>query len=190
MPVSGAAATTASNGSFAVCLPGETSFSIQITASLYPTTYYAEMLNTDAGYIPQIAAISSAFISGFSALVPGGFQPGTALIIVKMVGTDCHGQFAGWSLGVELPDGSAPPEGSYQLVYLGSTGVPDPTATTMASNGDGLIYNIDSSVSDFLVVTATNPDAGNCPVQNESEGFTGRVYVAGSAVTLDPILLP
>jgi hypothetical protein len=48
----------------------------------------------------------------------------------------------------------------------------------------------DTQLSDFFVVTYQNPDAGACTVQNLSLGFTGRVYVAGGAVSACPLFLP
>jgi hypothetical protein len=191
VPYSGAASTSASDGAFAICLPFNSSFSIQAAAALYPTTYYAELLNTEISYLPQLPAISQESLNAFSAFFPGGLDPDGAVLLAKLTGSgSCRLQQTGWTFEVQLPDGGPIPDGGYQLIYLGASDLPDAQATETAASGAALIYNIDTSLADFLVVTATNPDAGSCLPQNGSVGFTGRVYVAESAVSIDPILLP
>jgi hypothetical protein len=190
VPFSGAAATTASDGAYAVCAPVGSPFSVQIKAALYPTTYYAEMLNNDGGYLPQMGTMSSASLAVFSAIVPDGFDPSRALIVIKIVGESCHGQEDGWSVVPMLPDGGPLPDGGYEIIYLGSSELPDPTATATAKSGVALVYNVDPSISDFLMLAASNPDAGSCEAIAGAEGFTGRLFVAGGATTIDFITLP
>ncbi len=188
----GAAATTASDGAFAICLPSNSPFSIQMTDGPYPTSYYAEMFNVDAGYIAQLGAISTATLDAFSGFVQGGFAPGKALVVVKVTGTgtcDTPAERTGWVFGLTLPDGGSLPDAGYQLVYLSSAGRPDPTATATSSTAVGIFYNLDPSLDGFLVVTALAPDGGTCPAVNSAEGLTGRVFVAAGTATLDPILL-
>ena len=50
-------------------------------------------------------------------------------------------------------------------------------------------------LSDFFVITYQNPgeeaaDGGACAPQNTELGLTGRVYVAGNAVSVFPIFMP
>ena len=190
VPVSGAAATTASNGGFTFCAPMDSSFSIQITASGYPTTYYAELLDTTVSYISQLAMVSTGALGAFGDFIPGGFASDKSVAVVKLTGTACILDYAGWNLGLALPDGGPVPDGGYQLIYLDSSGVPSPTATMTDSEGAVIIYNIDSSISDFYLVTASNPDAGSCPQITGADGFTGRIFVAPGTVAVAPIVLP
>jgi hypothetical protein len=189
VPIAGAAATSAGDGAFVVCLPPGVAFSMEITAATYPITYYAEMLNVDAGYIAQMPMVSTGELGVLQAFLPGGYDATKALILVKLTGeTELYD---GWSFSIALPDGGPVPDGGYSLVYLGSSSTPDPTATATTHTGAALYYNVDPTLSSFYVVTVSNADAGSASeVENAAEGFTGRVYVAGGAATVDPILLP
>jgi hypothetical protein len=190
VPFPGVADTTQSDGSLSLCLPGGVPFSIQMDAAAYPTTYLAELLDADAGYFSQAASISTAELQAFASIFPGGVEPEMAFVLVKLKAATCGGAFPGWTIGVSLPDGGALPDGGYQLIYFGPSYVPDPTATVTTTKGAAAIYNLDPSISPFIVVTASNPDAGACQSINGSLGLTGRLYVSGGAVTVDPIVLP
>jgi hypothetical protein len=172
-------------------MPLNSPFSIQASAALYPPTYYAELINTSVGYLAQMPAISSSSLAAFGTFFPGGFESNAAAVLVKLTGAGaCRTQQTGWTFQVALPDGGPVPDGGYDLIYLGSSGLPDPTATETSMTGAALIYNIDPSISDFLDVTPMGPDGGDCPPTNASVGFTGRVFIIGGAVTIDPVLLP
>ena len=112
------------------------------------------------------------------------------MIIAKLASTQCFGDQAGWTFGISLPDGGLLPDGGYQLVYTGASYVPAPNAVATSSTGAALFYNIDPTISDFLLVTAAAPDDGGCAPINGGLGFTGRVFVSGGAVSIDPFLLP
>jgi hypothetical protein len=133
---------------------------------------------------------STASLSVFSSLVPGGFDPTKAQVVIKVVGESCHAQEGGWSVAPMLPDGGPLPDGGFQIIYLGSSDLPDPTATATSKAGIAVVYNIDPSFSSFLTLTASNPDAGGCEAIAGAEGFTGRLFVAGGATTIDFIMLP
>jgi hypothetical protein len=190
VPVSGAAATSQSNGAFEICLPTDTPFSLQMTAPGYPTTYYAEMLNADAGFFAQLGSVSSDELNAVGAFVPGGVIPTRSIVVAEMAASTCIKDRGGWSFSIWLPDGGSFPDSGYQLLYLGSNDLPDPTVTVTAHNGGAIFYNIDPTLSDFVVITAENPDAGACEPLNSSIGMTGRVYVAGGSAAIDPFLLP
>lgn len=193
VPFEGAAATTAPDGTFGICLPSGQSLTVQLTAPLYPITYSPEVLGMDAGsfFIAQILQFSSQEIQSFGSIFPGGIDPSKAVIIIRVIGEQCRGQFAGWSFALTLPDGGPMPDGGYQLIYSGSNAVPEANLTQTGSEGAALFYNIDPTLSSFLVVTAANPDAGSaCQPINASMGFTGRVFVSGGAATAEPIMLP
>jgi hypothetical protein len=164
---------------------------MEVSAAGYPTSYYAELLNSVVSSVSQTAIISTSSLGIMGSLLPGGIEPGMATVLVKVLATGaCSSELAGWTLAVGLPDGGALTDGGYRLVYLGPTGIPDPSATATSKTGIGVVYDIDPSLSSFLVVEATNPDAGSCQVISDAAGFTGRVYVSGDAVSFDPVLLP
>jgi hypothetical protein len=193
VPFEGAAATTAADGTFGICLPSGEPLTVELTAPLYPITYSPEVFQPDAGsfFIAQILQFSSQEIQSFASIFPGGIDPSKAVIIIRVIAEVCRAQFAGWSFALALPDGGPVPDGGYQLIYSGSTAVPEANLTETGSEGAALFYNIDPSISSFLVVTASNLDAGSaCQPINASMGFTGRVFVSGGAASAVPIMLP
>lgn len=192
VPIPGAAATSASDGAFALCLPDGAPFSLQMQAASYLPTFGPEMENPEGYQLNQLGLISSEGLQAFEGFIPGGIAPNKAGILLKVAGSGrpCNRLRWGWSFGLLLPDGGAVPDGGYQSLYLGTSDLPDPTAQATATGGSALLYNVDPSISDFFIVTATNPDAGSCVPQNEADGFTGRVFVSAGAVTYDPLILP
>ena len=163
---------------------------MQVTAPGYPTTYYAEMLNANAGFFTQLGSVSSDELNAVGAFVPGGVIANRAIVVAQMAAVNCIKDRGGWSFSIALADGGLFPDGGYQLLYLGSNDLPDPTVTATSKNGGAVFYNVDPSLSDFVVISAENPDAGACEPLNASIGMTGRVYVAGGSAAIDPFLLP
>ncbi len=190
VPFPSVAATSESNGNFALCLPTGSPFSIEIQAPSYATTYYAEMLDPSSGGFAQMAMLSKGEIQAFQGLFPGGEQTDTALIVAKLTGDVCYPNLGGWTFDLALPDGGAIADGGYQLIYLGASGLPDATATSTSSKGAALFYNLDPALSGFLMLTAQTADAGSCQIINSGLGFTGRIFVAGNSITVEPFLLP
>jgi hypothetical protein len=191
VPISGAAAVTGSDGTFAMCVPSGTPFSISITAAASPLTYSAEAIAGGGfdGEFAQLSLVDNAEVGAFASLLPTALTPGDALILAKVTGVSGCDDIAGWSFAVTLPDGGALPDGGYQLVYFGNNYLPDPAATATSSFGAALIYNIDEATSPFLAVTATNPDGGDCVPINDEIGYTGRLFVTGGAATTDVFIL-
>jgi hypothetical protein len=165
---------------------------VQLQAASYLPTYTAEMVDPEDFELSQIGLFSSAGLQAFEGFIPGGTAPNTAGVILKVTGSGkpCDRLRWGWTFGLTLPDGGAIPDGGYQSLYLGTSDLPDPTLTATSTVGLAMLYNIDPALSDFFVVTATNPDAGSCPPQNLAAGFTGRVFVSAGAVTYAPLILP
>lgn len=190
VPYAGTSAVTASNGTFGVCLPEQGPFTVEVMAASYPTTFVAEMEGVEAQQITQLGLISSDFLTAISPLFPGGYNPALGTVVVKVNSTlECHPAEAGWTVGLTFPDGGSLPDGGYQLVYIAG-GVPMTGLTATQAAGAAVLYNIDTSLSTFFVVTYGNPDAGGCEPTNTAFGLTGRVYVTGNALAVFPILLP
>jgi hypothetical protein len=62
--------------------------------------------------------------------------------------------------------------------------------TETTSSGFAYFYNIDPMLSDFFVISYQNADAGACQPENASIGLTGRVYVAGNALSFFLVEMP
>jgi hypothetical protein len=193
VPISGSAATSsATDGTFVVCGPSETPFSVQMTAAGYPITYLAELKAISVQDILQIGMLSTSSLQVIAQLIPGGVDMTKGIVLVKVSNAlECDVTTAGWSIGIELPDGGDLPDGGYQLVYSGAGGLPAAGLTETSTAGAAIFYDIDPLLSDFFVITYDNPDAGaSCQPQDVEYGFTGRIYVAGGAVSAFPIFLP
>jgi hypothetical protein len=192
VPYANASAVTSStNGTFGICLPAGVPFTFELTAATYPTTYLAELDGTQTQNVTQLGLVSDEFFSVVAGLVPGGLDMTRGTVIVKVdTSLACDMAQAGWTVGIELPDGGSLPDGGYELVYISGPGVPQVGLTATQISGGAVFYNIDPSLSDFFVMTYTNPDAGACEPVNASVGYTGRVYVGGNAVSFFPLVLP
>jgi hypothetical protein len=191
VPISGSAGTTDAQGRFVLCGSATAPFTVEATAASYPITYFAEVEGVLAQRLVQIGLVSSGFLSAMSALVPGGIDLGRGTVVVKVSNSVlCDPSTAGWTIALTLPDGGSVPDGGYQLLYNGAGGLPQPGLTSTSAAGPAIFFDIDPQLGNFFVVSYENADAGACTSQNDSEGFTGRVYVAGNSVALFPILLP
>ena len=197
VPIPGAAATGASNGAAAICVPGGSPFTLETTAASYPPNYSAEIVSLDAGaaanaFASQLLETTSQLVLDY-ALELSNFDTTQATIAAEVIPFG-PGAFrcnrAGWSFGLTLPDGGALPDGGYQLACAAASGALLSADPTTSAYGFCLLYDIDPSAASFLTVTATNPDAGaSCQLFNASMGMTGRVFVAGGGVTTFPLWL-
>jgi hypothetical protein len=100
---------------------------------------------------------------------------------------------SGWSFSATLPDGGAV---AYQNAYVGTDGLPHTYLTSTealardgGTFGAGFLYNVDSSASDAILLTATQGDGGSCAV-NGGGPFTSLVVVEPSAFSFAPLALP
>lgn len=142
--------------------------------------------------IGQIPLIGEEEIGAITSLVPAGYDINDGLVIVKINSTGpCDSLLAGWTISLALPDGGAFPDGGYKIVYMGASPIPNPAATSTSSLGLALLYDIDTSVSNFVVPVAQSPPGDTtCLPLNAQIGFTGRIYVAANSGSLYAILLP
>jgi hypothetical protein len=190
VPYQATSAISSGDGAFGLCLPQDSPFTLEANAATYPTAYVAELQGVQAQNITQVGMVSSEFLTAFASFFPGGLDLALGTVIVKVnTSKQCSQAQAGWTVGIDLPDGGSLPDGGYQLVYTSSTGVPTSGLTSTQLSGGAIFYDIDPTLSDFFEITYQNPDAGGCTPTNASFGFTGRVYVTGSAVSGFPIQL-
>jgi hypothetical protein len=189
VPIAGEAAVSGPFGAFALCVtPGE-EFSTGIQATGYAQAYI-EDLDLDGGYSGGlIPLIQTATVQAFAAVL-AGFDPSDAVIVTEMV--SASGQppcnvLGGWAVSAHLPDGGAV---SYQTAYGTLTGLISDTRTSTDSLGLGYLYNLDPTVTDAVIVTATQVDGGAyCPI-NDGGPFTGRVVIGAGAFSSAPLVLP
>jgi len=186
-----ASATSGANGTFYLCSPEGNAVTIEAIAGGYPTTYIAEVDPIFVQGIVQVPLISTDTINTVTPLFPGRpYDQALGTLIVKTnTGNNCKQANAGWTVTLSFPDGGSLPDGGYEFVYGDATGIPDPTVTETES-GFVYFYNIDPTLGDFFRISYENADAGFCQPQNDTVGITGRVYVAGNAMSFFPILLP
>jgi len=195
VPIAGASAISDANGAFVFCTPFETAFTVQAQAPGYLNTNLAEILVAlDGGTAPdvgQIGLLATDYITALSAFVPYDSSQGMVVAAVGGTGPCVNADAgSGWSLSMSLPDGGALPSNAYSLIYLGSSELPDPTATATTSAGTALFINVELPSDDFVSVGATNPNAGVCPLLNQGIGFTGRLLLGPNTGSFAPFVLP
>lgn len=174
-----------------MCVPQQKPFTVELTATQYPTTYFGELEGVSELGVLQLPLLSSEALAAIVALVPNGLDLSLGVVVVTVTGNyQCGPAQAGWKMGLLLPDGGALPDGGYQLTYLSAGGIPTAGLTETQATGAAILYDIAPQASDFLIVTYQNPDAGACQPENASLGLTGRLYVAGNAVSVLPVRLP
>jgi hypothetical protein len=182
-PISGASATTDGTGDFAFCLPAGSIYTPYLQAANYPPSYLAQQ----NGPPPQewIGLVSTDTLGAVSGFLAGNFDASKGVLAVffsTYTHPTCNDQ-SGWSVTLSLPDGGAFPDGGYLISYLGNSGLPDSSLTATTTSGSAIAYDIDTSISNYVAVSVSNPDAGVCEVQIAQFGETGLVYVAGNALS-------
>ena len=181
------------NGDFSLCTPQGGAFTLQIQAVAYPTTYTAEMTSRASGSFAQFVMLTSDQLAALDSFVPVTVDSNKDTIIVGLPSDSgqCEGPpKVGWTYALTLPDGGAFPDGGYFLSYQDTNFLPDPTLTATTQLGTAIFFNVDPTVSDYVLITAANPTPGTCDPRNASLGFTGRVLVTASALSYDAFLLP
>lgn len=180
-----------SDGTFTVCVPQESPFTLQVTAASYPNTYLAELQGVQPTSIPQMTIASNAAIAALSAFFPGGVDHSDGVILLKVSATrSCDPALPGWTFGLSIPDGGPVADGGALLTYLAPGGLPGAGLTDTTTAGGGAFYNINPTLGNFFDISYQNPDAGICEPTNAALGFTSRIYTAGSAFSIYPIILP
>jgi hypothetical protein len=180
------------DGTFHFCLPAGATFETVITAPGYGTYYYGEIQGQLAADVPVLGMLSAKSLSAFTAFLPGGFDPTRGAIAVTSNPLDVCGtpeRKAGFAVSLLDGDGGPFPDGGYQLIYLDSAALPDPSLTATSTLGVAILYDIDTTVTTFPILQIENPDAGACQeLVNQEVGFTGRVEIAPGAFSEEPIL--
>jgi hypothetical protein len=144
--------------------------------------------------------IPSSELSAFSTFLQsqsGGVNKNDAIVAAAIVSISQQAPClpeSGWTLGAAFLDGGTLPDGGplpFAVSYLGPTDIPSATAVITSSNGYGLIYNVDPSITDVAQLIATNVSGGNpCPSMNTEAMVTGRVSLEPGSVTFAPYFVP
>ena len=188
VPLSGATATSdATTGIFTACVPGQEAVTMSFNLTGYPLTYYQESLGTIHAH--DIGMLSNTVVDSVIGFVPGGLNLalGTIVVFFSTSGSGCP--IDNWSLNLEIADGGAVPDGGFSLIYMGPTSLPEPSLNATSGSGIAIVYNIDTTETNYFQIAATHPDAGYCASDNAALGFTGRLYVNGGALTYQIINL-
>jgi hypothetical protein len=162
-------------------------FTTQITAATYPVTYFESVqlgASQDVGSLPMI---SSSLLPLLGQFISGAI-PGDPLILAPVNSLSGSCSTGGWSIGATLPSGSPV---SFGVVYIGSSGTPQPgLSATTSQGGAAILYNIDPTTTSQVAVAATNTAPPGCSPENDTVGFTGQVQVAAGALSIAPIVIP
>ena len=203
----GSSAVSDANGNVQFCLPFNVPITLNVTSSVAPATYIEEMIVTpaavDAGQNPLFAAglliLPFTLIQAIQPLLSAGdagIQSNAAFVITEITSISQQmacAQPVGWTFQLTLPDGGTNPDGGNAIpfvpAYFNSFGVPALGLTETSKNGAAILYNIDTSAT-AAILTATNPDAGGCPLVQGVVRTTGRVTLANTAVTYAPFFTP
>jgi hypothetical protein len=188
VPISGASATSdATTGIFTACVPGQEAVTMSFSLTGYPLTYYQESLGTIRAH--DIGMLDNNVVSSVIGFIPGGLNLalGTIVVFFSTSGSGCP--IDNWTLELETADGGAVPDGGASLIYMGPTSLPDPSLTSTSGSGIAIVYDVDTTQTNYFKIAATHPDAGYCATDNPALGFTGRLYVNGGALTYQIINL-
>ncbi len=184
VPISGSSATSAAGtGVFVVCVPAQEPVTMSFNLTGYPQTYYSESLGTED--LDWIGMLDNDVITEVTNFIPGGvnLSLGTVAVFFSTRATGCP--VDNWAITLNLPDGGALADGGYDLVYMDGNSIPETSLTATSGSGIAILYNIDTSATNFFEVVPTTPDAGACYPRNMEEGYTGRIYVTGNAVSYE-----
>jgi hypothetical protein len=195
--IGGASAVSTASGEFAFCVPSGQEFATQVEATGDVTTYVEDLVLHGNFRVVEIPLSASDTVTAYSLLL-SGFDPSKALVIVEIASVSgqppCN-DVAGWVFGATQLDGGTM---AYQNAYVGTDGLPHVTALTSTAAlardggayGVGFLYNVDPSVTDAILLTATQIDAGATCAVNGGGPFTSRVAIANSAFSFAPLALP
>jgi hypothetical protein len=195
VPVSGdSTSSDPCSGAFSLCTPTGGPFSLQIQTSGYPNTYTAEMTSISSGSFPQIEMVPTDELDALEGLVTGVTIDPTKNVLIAGVTSQsgsCYGPTeVGWKFTLTFPDGGPFPDGGFYQTYEDATFLPDPSLTATSTLGTSVFFNVDPTLSNYVLITATNPNPGYCDPRNATLGFTGRVVVVGGALSYDAFLQP
>jgi hypothetical protein len=192
-PVGGESASTDSSGAFALCVVPGNDFSTQITASGYVTAFIEDLVPTANIALPFVPMSEADTVVAYSAVLPG-FVATDSMIIAEVIPAGAQppcNDPSGWTFSASLMDGGAI---TFEAVYAGDGGPLDHNSVAtdaLVQNGQaigmGFIYDLNSSVSTEVRITATK--AGTGCVANDGGPFTGRVVIGPGQASFAPFLL-
>jgi hypothetical protein len=188
VPIGGEATLSGASGAFALCVAPGQEFATQIQATGYASAYLEDLKLAGDYTTSTISLAQTSTLQAFAVDLPG-FVTTDAFIVAGLSSTSGQppcSALGNWAFSATLPDGGAI---AFQNAYLGRDGLPH-LSTKTDSTGVGFLYNIDPSVTDAVLVTATQVDGGAfCPI-NDGGPFTGRVVIGPGTVSSAPLILP
>jgi hypothetical protein len=190
-PIPGASEiSNAQTGAVDLCLPSHYVFTPSAAAPGYPLFYYAEVDGELTQAFAGMGMLSDNSVSSFGAVLPDYSASTGTLVVFVYTNGQCT-NVSGWSVSISLPDGGPWPDGGYLRFYCdGTTGYPDPNLTATSGYGVAGFTGLDPTLSQLVLVSFTNADAGACGALNASAGFTGRIRIGVGDISIDPLLVP
>jgi len=184
VPISGASAISdATTGVFTLCVPGQEPVTMSFSLSKYPQTFYQESLGTISAH--DIGMLNNNVIMSLTPFFPGGIDLGLGTILVFFSTGNSGCAIDDWELSLEDADGGTISDGGVSLIYMDPSSLPKATLTATSGSGIAVLYNIDTTTTNYFRVEATHPDAGGCKIENAALGYTGRLFVSGGAITYE-----
>ena len=183
---------TDADGGFSFCPPLGTRVSGMATAVGYETSYSSELVlagpdvffSNAGNQFPIITTAEYAGIAGY--LGPSGATPGDALVIVSVAPLQGCSDPSGFSVRAQLSDGGQLPDGGalpFQVAYLRG-GFPNAAAAVTDDGGMAIVYDVDPSIANAIVVTASRDGGGCNTVDFSLLQQTGRVFIGPDALSL------
>jgi hypothetical protein len=187
------ATTSAADGTFTLCVPSGTPFTVETTLSGYTTGYLGEaVLTQDESFEGAHVGLQMMCSAGLLAIQAqlSDFDPSEGVVIVGVRSsskTGTCGSETGWYVTAAPSDGGA---AVGNVVYITPAGQAATDGGT-SSTGLGLVYDIPPADVSEVVVAATNPLVGaSCPDYDSTLGFTGAVRIAPNTVGSLPWVIP
>ena len=144
--------------------------------------------------MPVIPLTASGTVVAYSVVLEG-FEPTESLIVAEVIGAGgqppCN-DVGGWTVSASLPDGGAI---SFLTAYASDAGAlhTSLTATQAVTEaghtfGLGFLYNLDPTLTNSVIVSATQAGGTGCFV-NDGGPFTGRVVIGPGSFSFAPLML-
>jgi hypothetical protein len=157
--------TTQADGSFYICPPLNTPFYVTASGSGFQTANTAIIVELGGAdeffdYFGLLYVLPSTLLSALSEALDPPPLPGTSFIAVAAGGNASCDNGTGYSVMAVLPDGGTLSDGGalpFNVAYV-EDAFPDTNLSATTDAGAAFLYNIDSSLTNgLIVVTVSNP---------------------------------
>ena len=183
--------STQADGSFFICPPLNTPFYVTVSGSGFQTANTAIIVEPGGPdqffeYFGLLYLLPSTLLSALDQALDPPPIPGTSFIAIAAGGTAACDNGTGYTVSAVLPDGGTLADGgalTFNVAYIDDA-FPNPNLGATTDAGAAFLYNIDSSLTNGLVVvTVSNPGVpASCsdPTWSEAD-MTGLVPVSESS---------